>query len=79
MGDTTSQGGTTSATTAIGNQGGVSDENRSGYSGHENPHSTSGGGGNAHHQHSGSGNGVFGGDHSHKSISDRERTPTNKE
>ena len=62
----------TSATTAIGNQ----DENRSGHSGHENPHNVSGG---AHHQHSNSGNGVFGGDQSHKSISDRERTPTNKD
>lgn len=62
----------TSATTAIGNH----DENRSGHSGHENPNNVSGGG---HHQHSNSGNGVFGGDQSHKSISDRERTPTNKD
>lgn len=70
-GDTTSQGGITSATTAIGNL----DENRSGHSGHG--HNMGGGG--AHHEHSNSGNGVFGGDQSHKSISDRERTPTNKD
>ena len=36
-GDTTSQGGTTSATTAIGNQD-INHENRSGLSGHENIH-----------------------------------------
>ena len=54
------------------------DENRSGHSGHENAHNISGSGA-VHHQHSNSGNGVFGGDQSHKSISDRERTPTNKE
>lgn len=75
-GDTVSQGGTTSATTAIGNHD-LSQENRSGHSGHDNFHNISGGG-NAHHQHSGSANG-FGGDQSHKSISDRERTPTNQD
>ena len=69
-GDTASQGGTTSATTAIGNHD-LSHENRSGHSGHENFHNISGGG----NQHSGSGNAF--GDQSHKSISDRERTPTN--
>jgi len=69
-GDTVSQGGTTSATTAIGNHD-LSHENRSGHSGHENFHNISGGG----NQHSGSGNAF--GDQSHKSISDRERTPTN--
>jgi len=70
-GDTASQGGTTSATTAIGNHD-LSHENRSGHSGHENFHNISGGGGN---QNSGSGNAF--GDQSHKSTSDRERTPTN--
>ena len=66
--DTTeSQGGLTSATTAIGNQDGISHENRSGHSGHE----ISRGG-----QH----NGVFGGDVSHKSISDHEKnTPKNQQ
>ena len=68
-GDTTSQGGMTSATTAIG-QDAMTQENRSGHSGHDK-HDVSNGGG--------SGNGVFGGDQSHKSISDRERTPTNKD
>ena len=70
-GDTVSQGGTTSATTAIGNQD-LSHENRSGHSGHENFHNISGG---VTNQNSGSGNAF--GDQSHKSTSDRERTPTN--
>ena len=60
-----SQGGMTSATTAIGNQDGISHENRSGHSGHD----ISRGG----HR-----NGVFAGDTSHKSISDNEKnTPRN--
>ena len=70
-GDTVSQGGTTSATTAIGNHD-ISHENRSGHSGHENFHNISGG---VTNQNSGSGNSF--GDQSHKSTSDRERTPTN--
>lgn len=70
-GDTTSQGGITSATTAVGNQD--SHENRSGHSGHENPNNISGNNG---YQHSVSGNGVFVGDHS---VSDHEKTPTNKD
>jgi hypothetical protein len=65
-GDTRSQGGITSATTAVDNNN--SNENRSGHSGHENPNNISGG-----HQPSN-----FAGDNSH-SISDHERTPTNKE
>ena len=68
-GDTTSQGGMTSATTAFG-QDQMTQENRSGHSGHE-PHNISNGGGSGHN--------VFGGDQSHKSISDREKTPTNKD
>jgi len=75
-GDISSQGGITSATTALGNQDGISQENRSGHSGHENPNNISGGGTFANHQYSNSGNGIFVGDQSHKSISDRERTPT---
>ena len=67
-GDTTSQGGMTSATTAFGQD--QTQENRSGHSGHE-PHNISNGGGSGHN--------VFGGDQSHKSISDREKTPTNKD
>jgi hypothetical protein len=69
-GDTVSQGGTTSATTAIGNHD-LSHENRSGHSGHENFHNISGG---VTNQNSGSANAF--GDQSHKSTSDRERTPT---
>ena len=68
-GDSTSQGGITSATTAIGNQDGISHENRSGHSGHDNS-------GHGVNQHSA---GMFGADQSHKSISDRERTPTNRD
>lgn len=66
-GDTRSQGGITSATTAVGNQD--SHENRSGHSGHENPNNISGG-----HKPS-----LYVGDHSNHSVSDNERTPTNKE
>jgi len=64
--DTTeSAGGLTSATTAIGNHDGISQENRSGHSGHEI-------------SRGGQQNGVFGGDVSHKSISDNEKnTPRN--
>jgi hypothetical protein len=40
-----SLGGVTSATTGIGNQDGISQENRSGHSYHENPNNISGGGG----------------------------------
>ena len=59
-----SQGGLTSATTAIGNQDGISHENRSGHSGND-----------ISRQH----NNVFGGDLSHKSISDNEKnTPRNQ-
>ena len=66
-GDTTSQGGTTSATTAVGNQD--SHENRSGHSGHENPNNISGN----------PGHGALVGDNSHHSVSDNEKTPTSKE
>lgn len=67
-GDTRSQGGITSATTAVDHNN--SHENRSGHSGHENPNNISGG----PHQHPS----TFAGDNSH-SISDHERTPTNKD
>lgn len=63
-GDTVSQGGTTNATTAIGNQD-LSYENRSGHSGNDRGIQNS------------NSNNAFG-DASNKSISDRERTPTNK-
>lgn len=43
-GEISSQGGITSATTALGNQdGSISNENRSGYSGHENPNNVKNG------------------------------------
>lgn len=71
-GDTTSQGGTTSATTAIGNQD-INHENRSGLSGHENIHYIGSNGQN----HSPNNNNV--GDVSNKSMSDHQRTPKNKE
>ena len=69
-GDTTSQGGTTSATTAIGNSD-VNHENRSGLSGHENNYINVGQG-----QYPSSNN--FGGDNSHKSMSDHQITPKNE-
>ena len=70
-GDISSLGGITSATTAFGNQDGISQENRSGHSYHENPNNISGGY-NPNNNYSYSGNGF---DQSHKSISDKERTP----
>jgi hypothetical protein len=70
-GDISSLGGITSATTAFGNNDGISQENRSGY--HEIPGHN---GANANNNYSYSGNGIFVGDQSHKSISDKERTPT---
>lgn len=74
-GDISSLGGITSATTAFGNNDGISQENRSGHSYHENP-TTSGGTYTNNNNYSYSGNGIFVGDQSHKSISDKERTPT---
>lgn len=67
-GDISSLGGITSATTAFGNG-----DDRSGHSYHENPNNISGGN-NGGNNYSYSGNGIL--DQSHKSISDKERTPT---
>ena len=72
-GDISSLGGITSATTAFGNNDGISQENRSGY--HEIP-GHNGGQNPSNNNYSYSGNGIFVGDQSHKSISDKERTPT---
>lgn len=71
-GDTTSQGGTTSATTAIGNQE-SNHENRSGLSAHDNSNYISvGNGQNQTPSH-------VNGDVSNKSMSDHQITPKNKE
>jgi len=69
-GDNSSLGGITSATTAFGNNDGISHENRSGHSIHDNSNNHSGG--NYNNNYSYSGNGIFNGDQSHKSISDKE-------
>ena len=66
-GDNSSLGGITSATTAFGNNDGISAENRSGHSIHDNQNS-----GHYNNNYSYSGNGIFNGDQSHKSISDKE-------
>lgn len=60
-GDISSLGGITSATTAFGNGDGISHENRSGHSYHENPNNISGGN-YQNNNYSYSGNGIFNGD-----------------
>lgn len=69
-GDISSLGGITSATTAFGNNDGISQNDISGY--HQNANMQP----STNNNYSYSGNGIFVGDQSHKSISDKERTPT---
>lgn len=72
-GDISSLGGITSATTAFGNNDGISQNDRSGQ--YDNPPGMQvNTNNNINYQYSG--NGIFVGDQSHKSISDKERTPT---